>query len=170
MTDPFTTPDLPRAVLDTSVLVSGDRHRLWAAAKYGFYEAVWSTFIVAELAPVRVELGIARGVARAVYRQRINNLVHQLSLGLRVADYQTIDVTGALSDPDDEPILAAAKAAHAGYIVSHNTKDYPPSGTIMGVRYLSPEDFIVLLDTLYPGQNVRLRADSAPDDPDVRLP
>lgn len=168
--DPTEAPGIPRAVLDTSVLISRDRHRLWAAAKYGFYEAVWSTFIVGELVRVRVELSIAKGIERAIYRQRINNLIHQLSLGLRVADYQTIDVSGMLSDPDDEPMLAAAKAARAGFVVSHNTKDYPSGGTVIGVRYLTPEDFIALLDTLYPGQNVRVRTDNAPNNPDVRLP
>jgi hypothetical protein len=83
----------PRAVLDTSTLISEHRHWLRDLARAGFFDGVWSTFIVGELVRVRVEHSIARGVARAVYRQRVNDLVHLMSDVLAVADYRRVELT-----------------------------------------------------------------------------
>lgn len=135
-----------RAVLDTSALLSADRHWLWLLAREQVYEAVWSTFIVGELVRIRVEQAIAHAVERAVYRERINNLVHRLSDVARVADYRAILIDGLLSDPDDEPILATALAGRAGHVVSHNVRDFPPDGTALGVRFVTPAAFLTLLE------------------------
>ncbi len=134
-----------RAVLDTSALLSTDRHWLWLLAREHVYEAVWSTFIVGELVRIRVEQAIAHQVERATYRERINNLVHRLSDVAAVADYRTILIDGMLSDPDDEPILATALAARAGYIVSHNVRDFPAGNEALGVRFITPLAFLDLL-------------------------
>lgn len=41
---------VPRAVLDTSALTGpGNRRALQSAASYGYYEAYWSPWIIAEL-------------------------------------------------------------------------------------------------------------------------
>ena len=150
---------IPRAVLDTSVLISYERHWLWSLARDKFFDAVWSTFIVGEMVRVRVENSIGRKMDRSVYRDRINLLVHRLSDVLSLADYRSILLDGALSDPDDEPILATALSARAGYIVSNNTADFPLDNTIMHVRFITPADFLILLDELYPTANLRLRVD-----------
>lgn len=156
----------PRAVLDTSVLLSGDRHWLWLLAREGLYEAVWSTFIVGELVRIRVEQAIARGVERAVYRERINNLVHRLSDIARPADYRTILLAGMLRDPDDEPILAAALAARADHVISHNVRNFPAGGQIVGVHFATPAQFLAVLEGLYPEAGAAQRAATAPE----RLP
>lgn len=114
-----------RAVLDTSVLLSEHRHWLWLVARLGYYEAIWSTFIVGELVGVRTEHSISRGVNRAVYRGRINDLIHLLSDVLVIANYRDATVRGLVSDPDDEPILATASASDADCIVTLNTRDFP---------------------------------------------
>jgi predicted nucleic acid-binding protein len=132
-----------RAVLDTSSLISEHRHWLWDFARRGLYEGVWSTFIVAELVRVRVEHSIARGVERTVYRRRINDLVHLLSSVLVVADYRSVSTAGSLRDPDDEPILAATVASGAGFIVSLNTRDFPADAQALGVRFRTPQDFLI---------------------------
>ncbi|HZS87547.1 MAG TPA: PIN domain-containing protein [Chloroflexota bacterium] len=158
---PAQPPDLIGAVLDTSVLVAEQRHWLWLLAQDGYYDAFWSTFIVAELVRVRVELGIARGNERAVYRARINNLVHRLSDVLRLADYRTILLGDVLPDPDDEPILATALAARVPFVVSLNTRDFPSGGTVLGVRFLTPGDFLAVLGARYPDADLTQRiADS----------
>jgi predicted nucleic acid-binding protein len=141
---------LPRAVLDTSALFSEHRHWLWLLAHQGYFEAVWSTFIVGELVRIRVEHSIRRGVERAIYRQRINELIHLLSDVMVVADYRRATTTGMLPDPDDEPILATALAAGASYAVSLNTRDFPPGRTAAGVMFVTPHDFLQVLDSLYP--------------------
>lgn len=155
-----------RAVLDTSALLSSDRHWLWLLAREQVYEAVWSTFIVGELVRIRVEQAIAHGMVRSVYRERINNLVHRLSDVAAVADYRTILLDGILSDPDDEPILATALAGRAGYVVSHNVRDFPPDGAALGVRFVTPAAFLSLLEATNPNEAPAQRARDATE----RLP
>lgn len=55
-----------------------------------------------------------------------------------------------LDDPWDFPIWAAAKIGAAGYVVSENRHDYPPSGpdgrhVFEGVEYLPADAFMALL-------------------------
>lgn len=52
----------------------------------------------------------------------------------------------SLRDPNDRPVFAAAKESGASFVVSLNTHDYPPGGTFAGVQYVSPENFLVLID------------------------
>ncbi len=153
-----TVTDVPRVALDTSVLISYERHWLWSMAQLGVFEAVWSAFIVGEMVRVRVESSIARDTARSVYRRRVNLLVHRLSDVLTIADYRSILLDGALSDPDDDPILATALAAGAQFVVSNDVKHFPPGATIMHVRFVTPADFLILLDELYPDANLREQA------------
>ncbi len=155
-----TATDVPRVVLDTSVLISYERHWLWSMAQLGFFEAVWSTFIVGEMVRIRVESGIARNTDRSVYRRRVNLLVHRLSDVLLLADYRSILLDGALSDPDDDPILATALAAGAQFVVSNDVKHFPAGATVMHVRFITPTNFLILLDELYPDANLRQSIDS----------
>jgi predicted nucleic acid-binding protein len=139
-----------RAVLDTSVLLSEHRHWLWLLARLGYYEGVWSAFIVGELVRIRVEHSIKRDVERRVYRHRINDLLHLLSDVLVIVNYREAVSRGALPDADDEPVLATALVAKAGHIVSLNTRDFPEEGMAMGVRFLTPDAFLVELESRYP--------------------
>ncbi len=154
-------PALLRAVLDTSVLLSEHRHWLWLMARLGYYEGVWSAFIVGELVRIRVEHSIGYGVDRLVYRQRINDLVHLLSDVLLIVNYRAETATGMLADPDDEPILATALAAGAKCIVSLNTHDFPPGGEAAGVRFLTPHVFLAEIESGHPDAGLAERADEA---------
>lgn len=148
-------------MLDTSVLVGNERHWLWLYARDGYYEAAWSTIVVAELVRVRMRLASRQGVEELVQRRRIYNLVHQLSDVLIVADYRSILLDGALPDPDDDPVLATALASGSQYVVSLNTKHFPPGNEIMHVRFVTPADFLTVLGALYPAANLRARVDNA---------
>jgi predicted nucleic acid-binding protein len=150
-----------RAVLDTSVLLSAERHWLWLPARLGIYEGIWSAFIVGELVRIRTELSIRHQVPRAEYRRRINVLVHALSDVLGIVEYRHVTPESHLRDPDDEPILAAALAAGAGCVVSLNTRDFPSGAIIEGVRYATPEQFLAALDAGFPGDALRQRAADA---------
>lgn len=123
--------------------------------------AVWSAFIVSEMVRIRVESSIARNVDRSVYRRRVNLLVHRLSDVLTVADYRSILLDEVLPDPDDDPILATALASGAQYVVSLNTRHFPPAAVAMHVRFITPTDFLTVLDELYPDANLKDRADTA---------
>ena len=131
-----------RAVLDTSVLISAHRHWLWLLARKGYYQGIWSAFIVGELVRVRTEHSIKHGVERAVYRQRINDLIHLFSDVLTIVDYRRVSSDAALKDPDDEPIHATAVAADAGCLISLNTSDFPPDAVLDGIRYVTPQEFL----------------------------
>jgi predicted nucleic acid-binding protein len=152
---------VPRAVLDTSALFSQHRHWLWLLAHLGYYEAVWSTFIVGELVRIRVEHSIRLGVERSIYRQRVNDLIHLLSDVLIVSDYRSAGVSSLLRDPDDEPILATAIAGSAEFIVSLNTRDFPPDAHVAGVRFLTPQAFLAELVARHPDIDIGPRAGDA---------
>ena len=113
---------------------------------------------MAELVRICVERSIARGVERAVYRERINRLVRALSDVLMVANYREVTAPGILRDPDEEPILTAALTSHAGFIVSLNTRDFPADDRALGVRYVTPQTFLAILDAQYPDAGLILRA------------
>lgn len=153
-------PAAPRAVLDTSTLVSAHRHWLWLLAWQGYYEGIWSPFIIAELTRVRWTLATRHGTDPVVMRQRINDLIHAFSAVLETATYtaQLSLVQGLLPDPDDEPVLAAALAANADYIVSLNTRDFPVEQVILGVRFITPHDFLTVLEQQYPSATLRTLA------------
>jgi predicted nucleic acid-binding protein len=154
----------PRVILDTSVLISAYRHAVWTLAKLGIYEAYWSTFIVAELVRVRYRMTLRRAVRAGLslnevlkspeYDERFDRLIHELSDVLGVVDYRSVLIGHVLSDAADEPVLATALAARAGYIVSLNTRDFPTNGRIMGVHYVTPPEFFDLLHGLYPEHRV----------------
>jgi len=154
-------PALLRAVLDTSVLLSADRHWLWLLAYLGYYDAIWSTFIVGELVRIRVEHSIRHGVERTIYRQRINDLIHLLSDVLKTAPYREVQAQGLLNDPDDEPILATAIAAAAPLIVSLNTRDFPPTGSVSGIQFVTPKDFLSELAARHPSADIERQAGDA---------
>jgi predicted nucleic acid-binding protein len=158
-------PDLigvpPRAVLDTSVLLSGHRHWLWLLAHQRFYHGIWSPFIIGELVRVRVEHSIAHRVDRPIYRQRINDLMHGLSSVLTVSDYRRVPAGGALRDPDDEPIYATAVAGQAAFIVSLNTRDFPPGRQVGAIQFVTPGEFLAELSRRFPEAALDARAAEA---------
>jgi predicted nucleic acid-binding protein len=59
-----------------------------------------------------------------------------------------------LKDADDEPILATALVGKAQYIVSWNTRDFPPSRTYAHVRYVTPPEFVDELYAELPQHNI----------------
>jgi predicted nucleic acid-binding protein len=137
----------PRAVVDTSVLMSQHRHAVYLLARPGYFDAVWSPYIVAELTRIRVERSIQFGVDRGVYRERINRLIFLLSGAFRSVNYIGHVANRMKRDPDDEPILATALAAGASYVVSLNTRHFPDNDVILGVRFITPNDFVSVLES-----------------------
>lgn len=142
-----------RAVLDTNVLLGQSRHELLFLAQQRVYTLIWSSFLVGECVRIRTELAIKHGQDRDIYRARINAFIHEVTQAARMVDYTKI--TGGnyrewLKDPDDEPVLAAALVGKAHYIVSLNTRDFPPSGRYAGVQYVLPAQFLEVLYRRHP--------------------
>lgn len=142
-----------RAVLDTSSLLGPFRHRLVYCAFKGAYRIVWSSFLIAELVRIRTEWGIRQGIPRRVYRGNINKLIDDLSRISMFAKYTNLqggNYEDWLHDPDDWPLLATALAGHARYIVSENTRDFPPNGVFAGVSYMTPDAFLEIIYERHP--------------------
>ena len=138
----------PRAVLDTSVLLSAERNELLALAQRGVYTLVCSPFIINEVVRLRVEMAIAHHQDRELYRARINAYVNELSRWAMMVNHTRLEggnYTSWLKDPDDEPLIATALVGKAQYIVSWNTRDFPPSGIYALVRYVTPPEFLTEL-------------------------
>lgn len=141
------------AVLDTSALVAPSHRRdLQIAADKGLFTAVWSPWIVEEL---------ARTLTRQFYETHPHTRASRRSLStaakrmmtLLTATFATVDpkppppeAWPSLTDAGDWPVWAAAKAAGAQYVVSTNTHDYPPAPhTYEGIMYIAPQAFLRLL-------------------------
>lgn len=147
----------PRAAVDTSVLLSAERHELLFLAHRGVYTLLWSAFLIAELVRIRTEWAIKQGQDRAVYRERINRFVEEVSRVAVLIDYTRLEggTYGEwLTDPDDEPLLATALVGRAPYVVSWNTRDFPPGGLYAGVQYVTPPRFLAVLYRLHPRQHL----------------
>jgi len=50
-----------------------------------------------------------------------------------------------LQDPDDRPLLAAAMVAKADYLVTANTRDFPPGKCFGSLTVVTPEEFLEIL-------------------------
>ena len=134
-----------RAVLDSSVLLSAERNELLFLARKGVYTLVCSPFIFNEVVRIRTEKAIEHGQNRDEYRARINAFVDAISHVALLVNHTRLEggnYQAWLNDPDDEPLLATALVGRAAYIVSWNTRDFPPTGSYAHIRFVTPPEFL----------------------------
>lgn len=125
------------AVLDTSVLLGPHRHLLLRLAAVGVYTIVCGDYILAELQRKLVEMGWQSHKADDL-------LLLLKKLAIRVDDSQ---ITGGnydvwLHDVHDHPVMATAIAGRVDYLVTSNTKDFPPKMRFAGITVLTPDAFL----------------------------
>ncbi len=148
------------AVLDTSVLVPPrSRRELQVTAQVGLFVGYWSPWIIAELNRVLTWRWIQRASPPDLSRaneQRCSVAAH-IMMELLLATFQLVNplppyppAWEQLADVWDHPVWAAAKACGAQYVVSENTRDYPPAQldgrhVYEGIEYLSSTAFLHLL-------------------------
>lgn len=125
-----------RAVLDTNVLLNVDRKPLLLLASLGIYTLIWSDFIRNELERKMIEIGWGVETSKA--------LVSTIESVAKVVDHR--DIEGGnyedwLRDPDDHPIMATALAGKVDYLVTWNTKDFPPKKRFAGITIITPDAF-----------------------------
>ena len=146
-----------RAVLDTSVLVPPRlRRELQGAAQVGLFIGFWSPWIIAELNRVLTWRWIQRASPPDLSRaneQRCSIAAHTM-MELLLSTFRLIETLPpyspaweTLTDRWDHPVWAAAKASQAQYVVSENTRDFPPRQTdghyrYEGIEYLSGDAFL----------------------------
>ncbi len=152
--------DLPRAVLDTNVLWPPSvRARLVQAIDAGRFEGVWSEWIVAELWRGLVLDWLDRRGDTPQSRREMSRSANEMMriLGPRLT---LVSFTGTSASPwpkleaNDHPIFATAVASGADYVVSDNTRDFPPGrsgegGEVVyewrGVTYVTSDAFLKLV-------------------------
>jgi hypothetical protein len=160
-----------RVALDSSVLLGRWRTHLVAGAHLRLFEGYWSSWIVSEVVRKRTEW-VVRQAAREgsdvsetlrrvnASRDRINDLVRDLSAVLRSVDYRdapSLDLSW-LSDPDDVPVVQTALAARAELLVTQNKRDFPWGERRSGVLFMSAEDFLDLLYRTFPSSEETISA------------
>lgn len=126
-----------RAVLDTSVLLSSERRPLIFLASLDRFTIVWSDFIVNELRRKMMEIGWGR--------EKSERLLVSLMNLAEIVDYRQIEGGNYelwLRDPDDHPIMATALIGKVDYLVTWNTKDFPPKKRFAGVTVITPDAFL----------------------------
>lgn len=130
-----------RVVLDTSVLLGIHRHALLRLAAIGIYTVVCGDYIFAELQRKLVEMGWQT--------RKANELLFLLKkLAIKVDDRE---ITGGnydewLHDVNDHPVMATAIAGRVDYLVTSNTRDFPPKLRFAGITILTPDAFLRLFD------------------------
>jgi predicted nucleic acid-binding protein len=131
------------ALLDTCVLwPSKQRDFLLSLAVQNLYRPLWSSEILAELHEHELAKLIKQGVADA--EARTARLIEQMRTHFddaEVENWQPYEGTFGLPDLDDEHVLAAAVAGHAGTIVTGNVKDFPPVKIPPGIDVVEPTEF-----------------------------
>jgi hypothetical protein len=147
-----------RAVVDTSSIIS-HRLDLQPLAQEELFIAVWSPWIIAELNRVltwhwltRIRPGDISNDSYARCSQAAKTM-----MDLLLATFKLIHLEPPyppawdnLADTWDEPVWAAAKLSGAQYVVSQNTRDFPPKASdgrcvYEDIEYLTAEAFIALL-------------------------
>ena len=122
----------PIAVLDASVLVphwSRVALRALALERPPRFTPVWSTAIVAETWRTLTLRAERAGQTGAAVSRAAHALWRLLDPVFQVAEASTPPAGGPpspLRDPDDAHLWHAALHAGAQYVVSHNTRDFPP--------------------------------------------
>ena len=140
---------MPRAVLDSSVLVSafltphGSVARLLRDPARSRYELCLSEAILTETAETLLGKSKLRRYAEYAdddVRAYIRWLLTQAEI---VPDTPAPRVV--LNDPKDDPIIAAAVAAKADYLITGDRAHLLPIGEYQGIRIISPRAFLEIL-------------------------
>jgi len=124
-----------RAVLDTSALFPAAlREDLQSLAQAGLFVGIWSPWIIAELNRVLTWRWIRRAdgdLSRA--NERDCSRAAKRMMEVLLATFEMVQpqppyppAWESLADVSDQPIWAAAKSGGARYVVSGNTRHFPP--------------------------------------------
>ncbi|WP_433014062.1 PIN domain-containing protein [Kribbella sp. CA-294648] len=134
------------ALLDTCVLwPSRQRDFLLSLAVVNLYRPLWSSAILDELHDHEIEKLVERhGLSRSEAEGRAARLIEQMRSHFddaEVRNWEPYDGTFGLPDRDDEHVVAAAVAGHAGAIVTENLKDFPQDKIPPGIEVVEPSEF-----------------------------
>lgn len=148
------------ALLDTSVLwPSLQRDFLLSLAIEGLYRPLWSSAILDELRYHEARKLLRHGDDATTAEARAQHLIDQMSTVFEdalVLNWEPLEGTFGLPDPDDEHVVAAALVGGAGVIVTSNLKDFPPQTIPEPLNVVSPAQFAA--DTVALSPDIARRA------------
>lgn len=148
--------DLPRAVLDTSVLVPVWSRLLLAdlATRPVLYTPIWCEWIIAETWRVLTVLHFRQQATFSPADERRlsvlanSMLLHLLPIMTIISVVPPFDEAWpTATDQNDLPIWTAALRSGAAFIVSHNLHDFPPRDAnglcrYQGIEFITAENFV----------------------------
>lgn len=133
------------AMLDTSALwPSLQRDFLLSLAIEGLYRPLWSSAILDELRYHEAQKLLRHGENATTAEERARHLIDQMSTAFDdalVMNWEPLEGTFGLPDPDDEHVVAAALVGGAGVIVTSNLKDFPPPTIPEPLKVVAPAQF-----------------------------
>lgn len=134
------------ALLDTCVLwPSKQRDFLLSLAVENLYRPLWSGEILAELYECELDKLTEKPCLTAVEAEvKAAGLIEAMRTHFddaEVRNWEPYVGTFGLPDPDDEHVLAAAVAGHAGAIVTENLKHFPAENIPPGIQVITPSEF-----------------------------
>ena len=142
---------MPRAVLDSSVLVSafltshGSVVRLLHEPARSQYQLCLSEYIRTETAETL--LSKTRLGNYAYTDTDVHDFVRWLLTHAEMIN-SLPDLHAVPDDPKDDPIIATAVAAKADYLVTGDRAHLLPLGQYEGIRIVSPREFLDILNRL----------------------
>jgi putative PIN family toxin of toxin-antitoxin system len=142
---------MPRAVLDTSVLVSafltprGSVVRLLHEPARSQYQLCLSEYILTETAETLLSKTRLRNYTYA--DRDVRDFIHWLLTHAEMtADLPNLRAVP--NDPKDDPIIATAVAANADYLVTGDRAHLLPMGHYKGIQIVNPREFIDILNRI----------------------
>src|SRR4051794_34333551 len=142
---------MPRAVLDSSILVSafltphGSVVQLLREPTRSQYQLCLSEYILTETADTL--LFKARLRAYAYTDTEVRVFIHGLLTRAEMTN-SLPTLRAVPNDPKDDPIIATAVAAKADYLVTGDRAHLLPIGQYEGIRIVSPRDFLDILNQI----------------------
>ena len=142
--------ELPRVVLDTSVIVAGLRSRLGASNRLLEFVAgqrvvplvTTALFLEYEEVLKRPEQRLATGMDE----KDIAGFMAALASAAEPIEVHFL-WRPQLADPDDEIVLEAAVNGRATAIITHNVRDFGPAAREFGIEVVTPGKFLTRLKT-----------------------
>ena len=146
------------AVLDASALVGAkNRIALQIAMNRRQFIGVWSPWIIEEMART-LTWHWARQRGMSVEAKHALSVSAKLMMDILTDTFIAVDpkpphppTWPELRDAGDWPLWATAKLADAQYVVSENTRDFPPRDAMgqnawEGITYLTTADFLAQIE------------------------
>jgi putative PIN family toxin of toxin-antitoxin system len=142
--------ELPRVVLDTSVIVAGLRSRLGASNR------------LLELVAGQRVVPLVTTALFLEYEEVLKRPEQRLATGMDekdIAGFMAALASAAepievhflwrpqLADPDDEIVLEAAVNGRATAIITHNVRDFESAAREFGIEVVTPGKFLTRLKT-----------------------